>query len=73
LQLDSKGNELAEVATWMTEGKVKLLIDSVHEGLGAAAAAFEKLMGGHAVGKIVVRVVPEEQRKSCWGGGAGGR
>jgi len=59
LLLESNGRELAEVATWMSEGKVKPLIDSVHEGLGAAAAAFEKLMGGHAVGKIVVRVVPE--------------
>jgi len=59
LLLESNGRELAEVATWMTEGKIKPLIDSVHEGLGAATAAFEKLMGGHAVGKIVVRVVPE--------------
>ncbi|KAK1867269.1 hypothetical protein I4F81_009776 [Pyropia yezoensis] len=55
-----RGEELAEVAGWMREGKVKALVDSVHEGLEAHAAAFGVLMGGHAAGKVVVRVVPEE-------------
>lgn len=60
LLLTSRGEELTEVAAWMREGKVKALVDSVHEGLDAHGAAFEVLMGGHAVGKVVVRVVPEE-------------
>lgn len=60
LLLTSRGEELAEVAGWMREGKVKALVDSVHEGLEAHAAAFGVLMGGHAAGKVVVRVVPEE-------------
>lgn len=60
LLLTSRGEELAEVAGWMAEGKVKPLVDSVHEGLEAHADAFGVLMGGHAAGKVVVRVVPEE-------------
>lgn len=60
LLLTSRGAELAEVAAWMREGKVKALVDSVHEGLEAYADAFGVLMGGHAAGKVVVRVVPEE-------------
>jgi len=59
LLLESKGSELADVAAWLADGSVVPLIDSVHDGLDGARAAYGVLMGGHATGKVVVRVVAE--------------
>ena len=49
------GAQLAQVAQWVEEGKLKPVIDSVFP-LEQATAAFEKLEDGHAKGKIVIHV-----------------
>ncbi|KAK1852296.1 zinc-binding dehydrogenase [Colletotrichum chrysophilum] len=47
--------DLAQIAAWMAEGKVKSVIDSAFE-FEDAVKAYEKLKEGRAAGKIVVRV-----------------
>ncbi|OLN97050.1 Zinc-type alcohol dehydrogenase-like protein C16A3.02c 2 [Colletotrichum chlorophyti] len=47
--------DLAQVAAWMAEGKVKSVIDSTYE-FEDAVKAYEKLQEGSSAGKIAVRV-----------------
>ncbi|EEY20400.1 reticulon-4-interacting protein [Verticillium alfalfae VaMs.102] len=47
--------DLAQLATWMGEGKVKTVVDSAF-GFEQVYEAFEKLKVGSAAGKIVVHV-----------------
>ncbi|KAH7108478.1 zinc-binding dehydrogenase-domain-containing protein [Auriculariales sp. MPI-PUGE-AT-0066] len=53
-----KEQELLQLAQWMEEGKLKPVVDSVFE-FDDVLNAYEKLMGGHAKGKVVVRVNPQ--------------
>ncbi|OHE98165.1 zinc-binding dehydrogenase [Colletotrichum orchidophilum] len=47
--------DLAQIAAWMAEGKVRTVVDSTYE-FEDAVKAYEKLKEGSAAGKIVVRV-----------------
>ncbi|KZL86281.1 zinc-binding dehydrogenase [Colletotrichum incanum] len=47
--------DLAQIAAWMAEGKVKTVVDSTFE-FEDVVKAYEKLKEGSAAGKIVVRV-----------------
>ncbi|KAK1542170.1 zinc-binding dehydrogenase [Colletotrichum paranaense] len=47
--------DLAQIAAWMAEGKVKTVVDSTYE-FEDAVKAYEKLKEGSAAGKIVVKV-----------------
>ncbi|CAJ2500734.1 Uu.00g035870.m01.CDS01 [Anthostomella pinea] len=51
----NKPEDLAQIATWMKEGKVKVVIDEVFQ-YEDAPKAIEKLKTGRAKGKVVVRV-----------------
>ncbi|KAK1967162.1 zinc-binding dehydrogenase [Colletotrichum sublineola] len=48
-------DDLAQIAAWMAEGKVRTVVDSTFE-FEDAVKAYEKLKEGSAAGKIVVRV-----------------
>ncbi|KAF6784866.1 zinc-binding dehydrogenase [Colletotrichum sojae] len=51
--------DLARIAEWMPEGRVRVVVDSVF-GFEDVPAAFGRLKEGHASGKIIVSVRPEE-------------
>lgn len=55
LTVTNEREQFVRIAEWMREGKVKPVIDSVFE-FRDAPKAYEKLKGGRARGKIVVRV-----------------
>ncbi|EME85476.1 uncharacterized protein MYCFIDRAFT_186086 [Pseudocercospora fijiensis CIRAD86] len=57
--LEPKTEDLAQIATWMQEGKVKTIIDEKFT-FEEAPKAFTKLKTGRAKGKIVVEVAPTE-------------
>lgn len=46
------------VGELVADGRLRLL-EETHEGLESAPGAFARLMGGHNVGKSIVRVAPE--------------
>ncbi|KAH6693804.1 reticulon-4-interacting protein [Plectosphaerella plurivora] len=50
--------DLAAIAKWMGEGKVKTIVDSVY-GFDEVPAAYTKLKEGSAAGKIVIHVQKE--------------
>ncbi|KAH7108462.1 hypothetical protein BKA62DRAFT_682267 [Auriculariales sp. MPI-PUGE-AT-0066] len=50
--------ELLQLAQWMEEGKLKPVVDSVFE-YDDVLKAYEKLMGGHAKGKVTIRINPQ--------------
>jgi NADPH:quinone reductase-like Zn-dependent oxidoreductase len=50
-----KQDDLLQIARWMSEGKIKAVIDEVFE-YEDAPKAVAKLKSGHAKGKIVVHV-----------------
>jgi len=56
--------DMAQIAGWMKEGKVKAVIDQKF-AFGEAPKAFEKLKTGRARGKIVVDVASETY-KNAW-------
>jgi NADPH:quinone reductase-like Zn-dependent oxidoreductase len=58
LGVSSKRNEIEELAGWMKESKVKVVIDEVFK-FEDAPKAFEKLKKGRTVGKILVEVSDE--------------
>ncbi|CAK1356238.1 unnamed protein product [Cercospora beticola] len=47
--------DLQQLATWVQEGKIRVIVDSVYD-FGSAREAFAKLKTGRARGKVVVRV-----------------
>jgi len=53
-----KREDLETIAAWIEAGRVRPAIDRVVDGLGAAPGALRYLGGGHAKGKVVVRVKP---------------
>ncbi|KAF2463084.1 NAD(P)-binding protein [Lindgomyces ingoldianus] len=53
LMVKPKAEEFERMATWMKEGKIKAVIDTVFE-FDDAPKAFEKLKTGRAKGKIIV-------------------
>ncbi|KAG4424985.1 hypothetical protein IFR04_001956 [Cadophora malorum] len=59
-----KPENLAQVATWIKEGKVKPVIDQKF-AFEDGAKALEKLKTGRAKGKIVIDVALETYKKSC--------
>jgi hypothetical protein len=48
----------AEMLSWLEAGQIRP-IDTIHEGLAAAPAAFATLFGGAPPGKVLVRVAPD--------------
>ncbi|KAK1985027.1 zinc-binding dehydrogenase [Colletotrichum cereale] len=48
-------DDLAQIAAWMAEGKVRVVVDSTFD-FEDAGKAYEKLKEGSAAGKIIVRV-----------------
>ncbi|KAK1586180.1 zinc-binding dehydrogenase [Colletotrichum navitas] len=48
-------DDLAQMAAWMAEGKVRTVVDSTFE-FEDVVKAYEKLKGGSSTGKILVRV-----------------
>lgn len=56
---ETRADELCKIATWMTDGKVKPVVDQ-HFGFEQVPKAFEKLKTGRAKGKIVVDVASDE-------------
>lgn len=59
LGVKNEREQFVRIAEWMREGKVKPVIDSVFE-FRDAPKAYEKLKGGRARGKIVVRVTDRQ-------------
>ncbi|OQV10917.1 hypothetical protein CLAIMM_14838 [Cladophialophora immunda] len=55
MMVSSDPAQLAQIAQWMVQGKVKAVVDEVVP-MEDAPRAFEKLKTGHARGKIVVAV-----------------
>ncbi|KAI9687521.1 MAG: hypothetical protein M1822_002131 [Bathelium mastoideum] len=55
LGVKSKAEDLSQIAEWMSQGKVKAVIDSTFE-LEDAAKAYERLRTNRARGKIIVHV-----------------
>ncbi|OZJ05764.1 hypothetical protein BZG36_01323 [Bifiguratus adelaidae] len=53
--LRASGAELERIRQWVEEGKIKSVIDSIYS-LDQSAEAMQKIMDGHATGKIVVEV-----------------
>jgi NADPH-dependent curcumin reductase CurA len=51
---------LAQLATWVAEGKIKMR-ETVAEGLESAPKAFLSLFDGSNTGKMVVKVAPDAQ------------
>ena len=51
-------DELAQIATWMKEGKVKAIVDSKF-AMEQAPAAMARLKTGRSKGKVMVEVQPE--------------
>jgi len=49
------GQQLAEISRLLTEGKCEGVVDSVWD-LEDYEGAFERLNGGHANGKVVIKV-----------------
>lgn len=52
------GDKLAQLATWMAQGKVRNVVDGVFE-MEDAVSAYKSLKTGRARGKIVVKVAGE--------------
>ena len=46
--------DMEQMGRWMSEGKIKAVIDSVYE-VKDIRKAFERLKSGRVVGKVVVR------------------
>lgn len=55
IMVKPRPEELAQIGTWMKEGKVRAVIDSVY-AFEDAPRAFEKLKTGRAKGKIIIHV-----------------
>ena len=53
--MKSDGEQLAEVSKLLDEGKCRAVVDSVW-GFEDYERAFERLDGGHACGKVVIKV-----------------
>ncbi|KAF2252556.1 putative zinc-binding oxidoreductase [Trematosphaeria pertusa] len=51
----ANGNQLVEVTSLIEQGKARAVVDSVYE-LEQWGKAFERLEGGHAKGKVVLKV-----------------
>lgn len=59
LFLNPSGDDMAQLLDWVDKGQVKPVIDSVWPFEEAKQAALRNF-SGHAKGKCVVQVVPEE-------------
>jgi len=53
--LEVSGETLADIVKMITDGKVKHVIDSVHK-FDDTLAAYDKILSGHARGKVVVEI-----------------
>lgn len=60
LFLEPRADQLQEIAALIDGGSVKVIVDSVYP-LDQFKEAFAKQEAGHARGKIVLRVTPDEQ------------
>ncbi|KAK5125317.1 hypothetical protein LTR85_000426 [Meristemomyces frigidus] len=58
---ETRDDELAQIAGWMKEGNVKVVVDQQF-AFEEVPKAFEKLKSGRAKGKIVVEVASEKDR-----------
>jgi NADPH-dependent curcumin reductase CurA len=56
----NESDAFVQMDRWMQEGKLKAVIDSTYE-YSDAPKAFEKLITGHAKGKIVVHVTKKPE------------
>jgi len=60
--MKSDGQQLAQIANWIEEGKIVPLIDKVFQGIEEVDSALRHLESGHCTGKVVVRICPEETK-----------
>jgi len=58
------GEQLAEIAKWIESGTLRAEVGAVFP-LAEAAKAHELSQGGHARGKIVLQIVPDEPTKAA--------
>ncbi|THH01706.1 hypothetical protein EW026_g1039 [Hermanssonia centrifuga] len=58
LRVEYNQEDLAAVAQYISEGKVKPIVDSVYD-FDDALKAYERIMTKRAVGKVVVKIDPE--------------